>query len=157
MICPTCSRELAQDLNFCPYCGTKLGMRNASGDSILEEDRHRVRNMPKYNEEPHDRGEGHGRAIASLVVGIIGVVFGGLILGIIAIVLANNSKKLGGEQEAAATAGKVLGIISILKVALIVVLVILIVIGIMGNPAVFSEIMEEADTAITPLLMTMMM
>ena len=69
-----------------------------------------------------------GKAIGSLICGIIGLFFCGLILGLIAISLANNAKKdiavsggaIGGQGLA--TAGFVLGIIGVVGWAIIVVM-----------------------------------
>lgn len=62
-----------------------------------------------------------GKAIASLVLGIIGLFILGIILGIIALILSNQSIKQNGPS-APAKAGKILGIIDI--VAFFVILVI---------------------------------
>lgn len=62
-----------------------------------------------------------GKAKASLVLGIIGLFVAGIILGIIALVLSNQSIKANGPSGPA-KAGKILGIIDI--VAFFVILVV---------------------------------
>ena len=164
MICPTCNRTVADGVNFCPYCGTMLpGYPNSAGteaveepagrDSILDEDRKKVREIPDPPHDPYAVPDGHGRAIASLIVGILAVLFFGIILGIIAIVLSNTSAPSRTERETAAVAGKVLGIIAIIKGVLVIALVVLIVVGIMTEPAAFDGYIDQAEGAITPLLM----
>lgn len=73
------------------------------------------RNMENQNQA------GHGLAVASLVLGIIGIVFWffgyssiiSIILGIIGIVLAANAKKAG-NTEGIRTAGFVLSLITLI-------------------------------------------
>jgi hypothetical protein len=58
-----------------------------------------------------------GNAVASLVCGIIGIFFAGLILGIISVVLGNkymNNNKPDEDGYAMAKAGKILGWIDII-------------------------------------------
>lgn len=54
-----------------------------------------------------------GKAIASLICGIIGLIVLGIVFGIIALVLANSSIKTNGPTGVA-KAGRVLGIICII-------------------------------------------
>lgn len=69
---------------------------------------------------------GHGKAVASLVLGIIGVVFWftqaasfvSLILGIIGVVLAASAKK-DGNTEGIRTAGFVLSLIALIGGAIV--------------------------------------
>lgn len=70
---------------------------------------------------PSPNTSGHGKAVASLVLGIIGVVFWflgtasilSIILGIIGIVLASSAKK-DGNTEGLRTAGFVLSLIALI-------------------------------------------
>ena len=78
---------------------------------------------PSWDRPPYagDAGErplgNNGKATASLVCGIVGLILAGFILGIIAIVLASMAKKeiarTGQAGGGLATAGMVLGIIDI--------------------------------------------
>jgi hypothetical protein len=96
-VCRVCSTVTETDKTFCPECGTS------------------------YFREPSTQSPpvGNGKATASLIIGIIGLLLFGLILGIIALVLASQAKR---EIEAdpgrfnnpgSATAGIVLGIIDL--------------------------------------------
>lgn len=70
---------------------------------------------------PSPNTSGHGKAVASLVLGIIGVVFWffgaasfiSLILGVIGIILASSAKK-DGNTEGLQTAGFVLSLIALI-------------------------------------------
>jgi hypothetical protein len=62
-----------------------------------------------------------GKATASLVLGIIGLFVAGIILGIVALVLSNQSIKANGPSRAA-TAGKILGIIDIVAFFVVIIL-----------------------------------
>lgn len=81
----------------------------------------------------------HGKATASLVLGIIGVVcwfFGysavlSIILGIVAVVLAGGAAKAG-NTEGICKAGKVLGIIATVGGIIALILTVVIVGGIIG-------------------------
>ena len=63
--------------------------------------------------------EGRGIAIASMVCGIVGMFFGGFILGPLAIIFAIVAKKKG-FSGAMATAGLVLGIIAVVAAILVI-------------------------------------
>jgi hypothetical protein len=73
--------------------------------------------------QPYQQGQykqpGDSAATASMVCGIIGLFFFGLILGIVAIVQSNKAKKLG-YVGGKATAGFILGVIGIIGWAIIV-------------------------------------
>ena len=76
-----------------------------------------------YNNDPN---AGHGAAVASLVLGIIGVVFWWFgassivssLLGLIGVILASNAKKAG-NREGIRTAGFVLSLFSLIVGSLI--------------------------------------
>lgn len=88
-----------------------------------------------------------GKAIGALVCGIVGLVvpwFGftsiiSIILGIIAIILAANVRKYNDANKGMATAGLVLGIISIILGAITTVCVICTVCAVGGSMAVLSS------------------
>jgi hypothetical protein len=67
--------------------------------------------MPPYGGGPGYKPPGKGFATASLVLGIIGLVFADMILGILAIIFAVVAKKKG-FSGGIATAGLVLGILA---------------------------------------------
>ena len=65
-------------------------------------------------QNPTQKPSGSGKAVASLVLGILAIVFGGLVLGIIGIVLGTQAKKsflAEGAPTGMATAGIVCSII----------------------------------------------
>lgn len=86
--------------------------------------------MPQYDQQPPKNGA-DGKAIASLICGIIGLFVLGIILGIVAVVLANQSIKTNGPSGAA-KAGKVLGIIAI------VCFFIMLIAGIVGGVGMYA-------------------
>ena len=81
---------------------------------------------PGQGNAPVQNTAGHGKAVASLVLGIIGVVFWflntasfvAIILGIIGIVLAASAKK-DGNTEGIRTAGFVLSLIALIGGAIV--------------------------------------
>ena len=80
--------------------------------------------QPKYTASPSQNSV-NGLAIGSMVCGIISLpliftIFGGLVLGIVAIVLAANSKKQYGPSGYA-VAGLVCGIISVIVSAVVII------------------------------------
>ena len=79
-----------------------------------------------------NQNKADGKAIASLVLGIVGLFIFGIVLGIIALVLANSSIKANGPTGVA-KAGKVLGIISI------VIFVVMLIAGIAGGVGMYSN------------------
>ena len=72
-----------------------------------------------------------GKAIASLVCGIVGLFIFGIILGIIALVLANKSIQTNGPTGVA-KAGRILGIIAI------VAFVIMLIAGVAGGVGLYA-------------------
>jgi len=94
----------------CPHCRAHLTVPPASGAPL---------GMPPLPMAADMSGRTSGKAIAAMVCGIVGLLAAGLILGIIAILLAKSAKK---EMEldtslrggGMATAGLVLGVIDIL-------------------------------------------
>ena len=112
------TEEVPPGKKLCPHCGRLMGVR--------------MEICPKCKRAPTPDGVYRGHvtnapgAVASMVLGTIGLVFFGVILGIIAIVKANAAKKLiasnpryGGSGFA--TAGLVLGIIDLAAFVLILV------------------------------------
>lgn len=97
MICPNCGRPIADDVQYCPYCGTHLKS-----------------DLLPVNEPPLAKDEdkaGHVLGVLSIVFGVFTLGYVGLVLGIIGV---NISKK--GENRALAIAGIVIsGIFLILS------------------------------------------
>jgi hypothetical protein len=93
--CPACAVQISEYEQICPYCNAIL-----SSDGVY---RGPLQNAPG--------------AVASLVLGIVGVLFCGVILGIIAIVKSNEARRYRDDPrytgQGMATAGLVLGIIGI--------------------------------------------
>ena len=85
MYCPKCGKQLdsSKVQGFCPYCGGQLK------PATQPEQRHQ---QPQYqNQQVTQTAPG---ATAGLSWGIIGLIFGGVLFGIIAIVQGNKAKKL---------------------------------------------------------------
>lgn len=123
--CSHCGAEIPEDSRFCPKCGASVEKQNEIKNA--EDTRDTTAQTPERTDDhnletspPSASGEGHGAAIGSMVCGIIGVVlcfFGyssiiSIILGIIGLVMAGNSKKAG-NREGVRTAGFVLSILAI--------------------------------------------
>lgn len=115
-VCRQCSTLAETEKDFCPECGTKY--------------------FQETTREPRPRAQAgatrvltpkvsNGKATASMVCGIIGIVVFGLILGIIAIALGSSAKREMAQDpwkysnSGAATAGQVLGIIDVVAGVLI--------------------------------------
>ena len=117
MFCPNCGNQINDGAGFCPECGAK--MQPAGGNT-----------SPAMNNRQSSAQDGNvpgkGKATASLVLGIITVVFWftgtftivGLILGIIGIAMASMSKK-DGFEGGMRTAGFVLSLIGTIGCAII--------------------------------------
>lgn len=83
-----------------------------------------------YGNNYSTNSPGYGKSIGSLVCGICSIVFTGLgvVLGIIAVVLANSSKSADfGVESSTAKAGKICGIIGIILSSMILLLYIVII------------------------------
>ena len=142
MYCAKCGKEMDDSAKFCPACGA-----DASGDaSSVQADP-----APSYsssNSVAAEETQSSGSGVGAMVCGIIGLIFCwipfvniiGLILGIIAIVLGSSGRKtLPPSKRGMATAGFVLGIISLIfSVVWLLVVIILIatfgaVVGSLGS------------------------
>lgn len=96
-LCPHCRLQIDQGSTLCPFCGKGL----VSADGIYR--------------GPKTTAPG---AVASLVLGILGIFICGLIFGIIAIQKANEAQELIATDPSLggagiATAGKIMGILSL--------------------------------------------
>ena len=100
---------------FCPACGARVEKEEpvkaaAAGTVTADENQKRMYNF----------------SVASLVLGILGMVFPFFVLSILAIVFGCVSGKLnGGRKNGMATAGFVLGIVSLALSVLVIVFIIL--------------------------------
>lgn len=121
MKCTQCGAEVADGVKFCPECGAPME---------AEETKEAAMQLPDVPSGSGESGSSYGepkknngKAIASLVLGIIAIVtiftgYGaiiGLIMGVVGIVLGVNAKKeidaTGEEGKGMATAGLVCSII----------------------------------------------
>lgn len=95
-MCPACSAISETDKTFCPECGTSYLRQSRESSQV-----------------------GNGKATASLIVGLVGLLVFGIILGVVALVLASQAKSeiaaAPGKYNNAgsATAGQVLGIVDL--------------------------------------------
>ena len=151
MKCPYCGEPMAPEAKFCANCGAARPLSDQ-----IEEKSSFEQTGSSYQNSPHVSGstgtqayrqEKSGFAIASLVLGIIGILFGGLICGILAIIFANKAGRIAGPSGIG-TAGKVLGIIAIIKVVAVVILAVVLGISIFnsgGNLNDFNDIIQQFD------------
>ena len=110
--CPRCGAQLSDDAAFCSNCGTPF-----------EAQQTRYQYAPQYQQQADSK---NGSAIASMVCGIVSLFMFRLILGIIAVVLANKSKQEVGYESAQAKAGRICGIVSLVLSGIGIVFVIII-------------------------------
>lgn len=146
--CSNCGAEIPEGTKFCPNCGaavkiqpvtgTQTGAQGASGNQAQNNYNQGNSYQPAAYKSSSSGEEGHGLAIGSLVCGIIGVVcwffgagsFLSIILGIVGLVLAGNSKK-SGNSEGVRTAGFILSLIALI-VGIIVFLYVVVVLSLFG-------------------------
>ena len=103
---------------FCYNCGAKV----EKPQTVNEEP---SVNTVNSQAAPEEKKSYSSYAIASLIIGIVGLFFCGIILGILAIVFANIAKRHnGGARDGLSTAGFVLGIISLAVSAVIIIFVV---------------------------------
>ena len=88
------------------------------------EDQNQYQNQNQYqspyqNQYPQNNGDepGKGAAVASLVLGIVGLFFAGIILGIIGLVMASSARNQG-YMGGIRTAGFILSLLSLIFGAL---------------------------------------
>ena len=110
--CTRCGAQLADEATFCTNCGNQL--EQAPNQQYAPQYQQYA---PQYQQYPPQYQQGqpvkNGKATASLVCGIISFFAAGLILGIIAIVLAGKSKQEVGYLLPQAKAGRICGIIAL--------------------------------------------
>ncbi len=144
MFCPKCGTEITEG-KFCPSCGTPVEQTQqpsyepASYEPPAYEppayeapsyDPASPDQQPNYQQPPYS-GNGyqpvpqqpqHGMAVASLVLGILGVLCcGSGLFSVLAIVFSSMAKKAG-NQEKITSAGMILGIIGAVICVLAIIL-----------------------------------
>lgn len=144
MFCPKCGTEITEG-KFCPSCGTPVEqMQQPSYEPASYEppayeppayeapsyDPASPDQQPNYQQPPYS-GNGyqpvpqqpqHGMAVASLVLGILGVLCcGSGLFSVLAIVFSSMAKKAG-NQEKITSAGMILGIIGAVICVLAIIL-----------------------------------
>ncbi len=107
--CVKCGKQMAQDAAFCAYCGTRAAETE-------------VPPQPQPRPQPQ---ENNSMAIVAMVCGILSV-FAGPLLGIVAIVLAQSSKKeTGGVMTTYAKIGFYIGLVEVILGTIAIALVFL--------------------------------
>lgn len=163
--CSNCGKQINDDALFCDGCGTPVKnewkpeeQKNdtrkddrtgwtpdsdpyARKDDYNRGDQRQTNTSGYWNNNVQKTAQNDGSAIGSLITGILSFFTCGLILGIVAIVLASTSTaNNGGITPPYAKAGRICGIVSIiLSVVVAFVYFILIFAGIAGG-TVFSGI-----------------
>lgn len=100
--CPNCNNELQEGMTFCAVCSTRIDGANAV-------------NMAQANMNVREDRKGN----TAMVCGIVGLFVAGIILGILAIVFANQSKETNnGVFTSKARAGFILGILDVVGAAI---------------------------------------
>jgi len=111
MICSVCNKNMPENSDFCPYCGTKV-LRASSQTVYVDNEVINVSNSSKTTEN---------LAIASLVCSILGITtcfscFSILpILGLVFGIVVMNSKNIKPNSKNMAIAGIIIGSIGILS------------------------------------------
>ena len=167
MKCPNCGQLYVDTAKFCPSCGApneyygqEVPPEQEQQTEYRQEESYEepVRGSYTYQEDNYDYGAprnpqtqpvSNGYGVASVVFGIIGILFGGLICGILSIVFSSISRREAGPNGMT-TAGKVLGIITLIKLIIAVIVVIFLMVN------YGTQIMEMYDiTGATGLFMMM--
>lgn len=137
MRCGNCGQEYPDESAFCPNCGTQNNQQNNQSNGYQQPNGYQ-QNQNNYQQPNGQYGyqnnmsmqeQGKGFAIASMVCGILSIVFCwcygfvGLILGIVALAMNNQYKKTGDtSSEGMAKAGLVCGVIGAVLSAVVLVL-----------------------------------
>jgi len=107
--CSNCGKEIQDGDIYCNNCGMKIETESEVADNNV------IVPNENLNGNYNPNLKKDSQATASLVCGIVGLFLAGIILGIIAIVEANQSKaKTNNVFSSKAKAGFILGIIDII-------------------------------------------
>jgi len=135
MYCSKCGTLLSENDMYCSKCGTSVQLQQGYGQpqqpyqqtqepqqQIYQPQQQPQQETYQHQQQPNQPQQqnyrqpqeqpGQGAAIAALVCGLVGILFFGIILGVIAIVQGNKAKNLG-NTSGMAQAGFVLGIIDV--------------------------------------------
>ncbi len=111
--CVKCGKQLADDVLFCAYCGTRAAVAQPAPQA--------------YHTPPQPQQE-NSMTLAAMICGIISIV-AGPVLGIVAMVLAQISKKeTGGVMNTQAKVGFYIGLASTILMAVIFILYIYLIV-----------------------------
>lgn len=141
--CANCGHEVSDEMTYCPYCGANFNQQGYNPYNA-------------YGTVPQD-GKDYGTP--ALICGVLGFFVAGLILGIIAVVLANKEKaRCGGYLTGNAKAGKICGIINIIlgSIALVFSVVLGIVYAILLSEGTDPIVYQQAVAFILPMFATLM-
>ena len=109
MFCKKCGSQITEGSLFCPVCGVKVDY------SAPEQPAPEAKAVPAENDSVR------GFATASLVMGILGICLPFIVFSILAVVFSSiSTRKNGGARLGTATAGLVLGWVS-LAISIIVI------------------------------------
>ena len=126
MYCQNCGSKVTDGSLFCPACGVKLDSGNAAEETAQQTaEQTRSYEQPASQQTAAQAGSTmkpyNGYSIASLVLGILGFIFPIFICSILAIVFSGISAKNVGRRDGMATAGFILGIISLIFTIIVVI------------------------------------
>ena len=158
MFCPQCGSLNQDNARACSNCGTLLtDLRQDSSERVYEQpvpgsDAQQTPQVPPQQGQqmPPQQGgympstppqQGNGKAVGALVCGICSIIFAGtviigVVLGIVAIVLAGSALKQSADGKA--KAGRICGIIGL------VLSVITLIVSLIFGVTAFTYIMNEA-------------
>jgi hypothetical protein len=111
--CIECGSEIQDSWNTCPNCGKTLKKQEVPQSKPITQPQPQP---PSYQTRPYQRSSSMGRqntyGAVALVLGIIGLICGGIIFGILAIVFGGLGLNRD-ENSSMATKGLVLGVIDL--------------------------------------------
>jgi hypothetical protein len=115
MFCSSCGTQVDNNAQYCPHCGTKFVQMPTAPISVTEATPP-LSSSPAPISPPTLPAKASGRAVASLVLGILGITCCGIMAPIAWILGSTELKDINArlsspEGKGYATAGKVLGII----------------------------------------------
>ena len=147
MYCQKCGSKVTDGSMFCHVCGEKIAVAEQIhanlSDKTEQENLDNTNQQSAANAGRQDEKKSNSFAVASLVLGILGIIFPFFVLSILAIVFSGVSAKYNGDKKSGmAMAGFVLGWIS-LAVSIVVVVIVIIavtfVFSTMFNPMFYMD------------------